>query len=276
MLLAAVVVAELAVALPPPLCRGRQYTQYDPRQDASPSPRAVAEIQAAYDALCPNKKCGTGEIYKNPTVGNNALTWVSGIRDGENTKAKIVYSAEFLDGLAASYGDGASFGVLAHEVGHHLTAALSKRTPFDKSWDEELRADYLAGCALGRAGRSPVELDAALKALAAVATPTHPSFQSRVPVVHKGYDSCRKVQDGLDQKASGSGFGIGAAIREAEGKTGCWAYFFRTGEAVAHLGPVAAPRKRSDGYSTKEACERSRSRALEGKAVAEPCACAAP
>jgi hypothetical protein len=266
------------IAVPPPLCGGKIFAGYDPSQDQTPTPRAVAEIRAAYEALCPDAKtngCGGGEIYQNPTVGNNALTWVSGIRDGRNTKAKIVYSPDFLNGLDAKFGAGASFGVLAHEVGHVMTAALAYRNRFDTSWSEELRADYLAGCALGRSGRTPGELDSALHALASVSTPTHPAFTQRSPAVHQGYDACRKVQHELDQKsAAGSGgFGIGAALKESEGKSSCWTYFYRLKEEVDRLGPVAAKRRRANLYATEKACRDAREHALAERLVSEPCAC---
>lgn len=157
-------------ALPPPLCRGRVVsTGYDVRRDKTPSTRAVAEIQAAYQALCPTQDCGQGQIFENPTIGNNAATWVFGLNQGSETRAKIVYSRQFLNALNDSFGPGASFGVLAHEVGHHLTAALALRKSGESNWNEELRADYLAGCALGRSGHPPDAMENALRALASVA-----------------------------------------------------------------------------------------------------------
>ncbi len=73
-LLVSLTVAQLAIALPPPLCRGRVVGRYDPSLDASPSPRALAEVKTAYDTLCPRHNCGKGELRSNPTIGNNAAT----------------------------------------------------------------------------------------------------------------------------------------------------------------------------------------------------------
>jgi len=266
----------LLATIPPPLCRGRVVsTGYDPRRDDAPSVRATAEVQAAYDALCPNKNCGSGVLYKNDTIGMNAVTWVSGVRDGQNTQAKIVYSPRFLEGLAKNYGDGASFGVLAHEVGHHLTAALSMRGQMDGSWEEELRADYLAGCALGRTGRPPQELENALRALASNATPTHPAFDKRNPIVRKGYAECKAHQDKFDKLEKGRvGFGLGAVVSESSPETGCWAYFYRAKEDVERLGPVAAERRRSKFYRTEASCERDKTERVRSKErIAEPCVC---
>lgn len=273
-MLPALLLTAAIVAMPPPVCRGKIAGGYDPRFDETPSTRAIAEIQAAYDALCPERNCGSGVIYKNETIGNNAVTWVSGLRDGEATSARIVYSSRFLDALAAQFGDGASFGVLAHEVGHHVTAAKAMRGQMDHAWDEELRADYLAGCALGRSGRSPTELEHALRALAAVATDTHPPFVKRNPIVRKGYDDCKKHQDKFDALPEQKRFGIGAAIKAKAPPAGCWRYFYRAAEEIEQVGPVAAPRRRSDHYANERVCEAARGAAERAKTrITEPCTC---
>lgn len=265
----AIAVAQLAIQIPPPLCRGRTVGTYDPNQDRAPSSRAVAEVQAAYDALCPQKNCGTGEVFENPTIGNNAVTWVSGIRDKHRTRAKIVYSARFLDGLAKSFGSGASFGVLAHEVGHHLTAALSLRRYFESSWNEELRADYLAGCALGRAGRTSHELENALRALAATASPTHPSFRDRVPVVRKGFNDCRKQAEAVHRGKKP--FGLGALLKKSEG--GC-RYHYRLRSDIDRVGPIVARRRVSEAFADADECESHRTRMTEAESrVTEECVC---
>ena len=266
----------LLVALPPPLCRGRVIaTTFDQRLNRSPSARATTEIQAAYDALCPEHNCGTGEVYQNTTIGNNAVTWVSGIRDGQFTRATIVYSAEFLNALEGSFGAGASFGVLAHEVGHHLTAAKGWRRWGDSSHDEELRADYLAGCALARSGRPPDELENALRALAKIATPTHPSFAQRNQSIRTGYNFCWRIQDAHDRQNAGKeGFGVGAAIRGGESAGACWGYWYRAVEDVERLGPIVAPRRRSKAFSSRAACDKARAGKKRARArVTEGCTC---
>jgi hypothetical protein len=265
-----VIALQLAISIPPPLCRGRVVTAYDPRMDRTPSQRAVAEVQTAYDTLCPNKNCGSGHLFENSTIGNNAVTWVSGLRDGAATQAKIVYSAPFLDGLDKSYGPGASFGVLAHEVGHHLTAALSMRQLFESSWNEELRADFLAGCALGRAGRSSHELENALRALSAYSSPTHPSFQHRVPVVRKGYKQCKK--DAPQIEAAKKPFGLGTLVG-SPAVEGC-RYPYRLSADIDRVGPVVAKRRRSQSFASKETCEQERQRMTDARTrVTEECVC---
>lgn len=258
----------------PPLCKGRLTAGYDPSQDRLPSRRASLEVQAAYAVLCPAGDCGSGILRQNPTVGMNALTFVSGIDQGQHTQVKIVYAPDFLNTLSKKFGAGASFGVLAHEVGHHLTATKGWRSRLDSSWDEELRADYLAGCALARAGRPPDDLENALKALASVATETHPSSTHRNPVVRKGYGDCRRVQDQEDARRSDEGFGFGALIRQRSRSQGCFSYFYRTAEEVNRRGPIAARRQRSRSFADRESCEAVRHRLTEARAIlSEPCAC---
>jgi hypothetical protein len=265
------------IPLPPPLCKGKNSEGYDPKLDRSPGQRALAEVQTAYDVLCPNKQCGVGELFENVTIGNNAITFVSGLRDGANTRAKIVYSAPFLDTIAQRFGSGASFGILAHEVGHHLTAALALRqtTKFDNSWNEELRADYLAGCALGRSGHSAAELDNALRALATVQTASHPDFNVRTQVVGKGYGDCRGQSSEVARNASkGNEFGIGAALRQKGKKAGCWGYWYRAIEDVDRVGPIAAKRKRSKNFTEGTECEAARKNLSEPQRQnSEGCTC---
>lgn len=261
----------LSVSLPPPLCRGRAVGAYDPRQDAAPSPRAQAEIQAAYDALCPLKNCGNGQIFENPTMGMNAATWVSGLGQGPQTQVRIVYSKRFLNALSDSFGAGASFGVLAHEVGHHLTAALGMRAQGESNWNEELRADYMAGCALGRSGRTPEELENALRALASVSTSSHPSFSQRVPVVRKGFDECRDQANKAAELRRP--FGLGGLVN-GDRHEGCWHYWYRLLDDINRVGPVAAPRRRTRGFAEQAACEQHRKRMTEAASRdTEACSC---
>ncbi len=271
-MLASMIVAQLAglsVALPPPLCRGRAVSRYDPRLDADPSARATAEVQAAYEALCPKKDCGGGKLFENATIGNNAATWVSGLGQGNNTTVKIVYSRRFLNALNDSFGPGASFGVLAHEVGHGLTAAMGLRVQGESNWDEELRADYFAGCALGRAGRTPDEMENALRALASNSTSSHPSFAKRNPVVRRGFQDCSAKSAAKKKKA----FGLGSLV-EGKKDDGCFHYPFRLRSEVEQVGPVAAALRQSRGFASKEACEAHRaSRTKSSERLAEPCAC---
>ncbi len=250
MLLVLALAAQLG-AMPPPLCRGRDAGAYDPGRDGSPSPRALAEVQAAYDALCPGHDCGRGALFANPTAGMNAFTFVAG--GGAGLEVKIVYSRRFLDALNASYGPGASFGVLAHEVGHHLTAAKWLRRQLEPAWNEELRADYFAGCALGRVEQSPQALENALRALASVATPTHPSFKDRVPVVRRGYTECQ-AQPAPELPA----FGLGTVLEGGRAGEGRWRYRYRLRSEMARLGPIGSKRRWSTGYADEQGCEAAR------------------
>lgn len=255
-------------AQPPPLCQGRAVPGYDPSLDRAPSARAAAEVRAAYEALCPQHSCGDGALFENPSLGANAVAFVR-TRGGQR-RVKIVYSRAFLNALSDRFGAGASFGVLAHEVGHQVTAAKGLRGAGDHSWDEELRADYLAGCALGRTARPPSELKQALSALAAVATPSHPSFKLRHAAVERGYKDCAPQAD-LFSKARGA-FGIGAALAlDRPEAPGC-RYRYRLMEDIARLGPVAAPRRRTRPYKTQAACAQAR-RARRGDRKAEACRC---
>lgn len=257
----------LAVAAPPPICDGRPPpARYDATLDEAPTSRALAEVKAAYRALCPRGDCGRGLLFRNPSVGDNALTWIiDGAGAGARTRAKIVYGPGFLNRLEAKFGPGASFGVLAHEVGHHLTAAWRLRRRFEAAWNEELRADYLAGCALGRLRRPPGELENAMAAIARVATPSHPAADRRNPVIRRGYRECKK-----DRVARNRPFGL-ATLRPPRDR-GCYRYRYRLRSDLAAMGPVAAPQRESKGFSSARACRQHRRRRGRSR-VAAACRC---
>ena len=220
-------------------------------------------------------RCGRGDIFENPSVGNNALTFVSGLRQGKRTKALIVYSARFLNLLDKEFGAGASFGVLAHEVGHHLTASGNLRGEFDHPWDEELRADYFAGCALAGAGRSIRDLEIAFKALAKVASPTHPASGDRNPKVKEGFEYCLKFRETADKKRKKPGvFGLGAEMAKEGDKPPCWRFVYRRVKDVHRIGPVAAQRQWSPKFTTQTVCEKARKNAVAvGNQISETCMC---
>lgn len=265
--LLAFVLLAVSAGAPPPVCKGRVATGYDPRRDEPPSPRALAEVQSAYDVLCPERACGAGSLHANPSVGNNAFTFVSRVDGGPGFRAKIVYGRAFLDHLNRRFGPGASFGVLAHEVGHHLTAAKALRRRMDSSWDEELRADWLAGCALGRSGQDLDALESALKALASVATPTHPDFRRRIPVLRQGYRECRG--QAFAAYSARRPFGLAGALGPAD--RGCFRYGYRLEQEIARLGPLGPRLRFSEGFSDRARCEAARADRPDRRS--KPCRC---
>lgn len=269
------VVMGMAFSLPPPACKGRSSAGYRPELDELPSLRAMAEVQTAYDALCPSRACGDGQLRANPSVGMNAFTFVTRTDGGPGFSAKIVYSRAFLDRLNQKFGSGASFGVLAHEVGHHITAALALRdrapvvsatirARVRPAWDEELRADYFAGCALGRLRHSPDDLEHALAALASVQSPTHPDFRSRVPVMKKGYRDCRP--DAMALTDAQKPFGLGSLVTARQGQ---FRYAYRLQSQRKRLGPLGPRLRFSGAYRSKVFCERARRKRRDR--VSTPC-----
>jgi hypothetical protein len=101
----------------------------------------------------------------------------------------IAYSPAFMSRLAAKFGQPATFGVLAHEVGHHIDL-LRNFAWMSNAWSRELRADAFAGCALARAGLPTEKLETALRAIAAYPTSSHPAWKQRQVAVRRGYEQC--------------------------------------------------------------------------------------
>ena len=176
LVLATVARAQLACSLGP---GGDSY--YNPNSDMNATPDALRIAHKVANALC-SGSCGIA-LIRNPTAGN-VLTFVF-----PNGAAKIVYKPQFLQSIEKSLGDGAVFGIFAHEVGHVVDGRGNVAWMPD-SWDRELRADAWAGCALARAALPEDQAKAALRAIVQYPSPTHPARNLRVPALELGYQSC--------------------------------------------------------------------------------------
>ena len=154
----------------------------NPYLDQPPSPRASDELRDIYDLLCPNG-CGNYLLASNPTVPN-AMAIATG-----HGQTKIVYAPQFMNGVVQQFGPAATFGILAHEFGHHIDFHT---TPpwMNNAWTLELKADAWAGCALARAGIGTAPIQTALQAIAAYPSPSHPGWPQRQQAVRTGFANC--------------------------------------------------------------------------------------
>ena len=159
----------------------QQYNQY---LDQAPSPRALQELQAIYTALCPPPLgCGNYVVFSNPTAPTILWSPVG------PAYSKFVYNSAFLTQLAAQYGDGASYGLLAHAFGHHID--FNTTPPWmNNSWSSELKADAWAGCALAKTGVGTGQIENALVAIAAFPVPGNPGWPQRQLAVRTGFINC--------------------------------------------------------------------------------------
>ena len=158
---------------------GQQYSQ---NYDQPPSQRASSEMNAIYRALCPNG-CGSYVLAQNQTAPN-ALATATG-----PGQSKIVYNPNFMDQISQQFGGGATFGILAHEFGHHIDFHTTASW-MNNSWSRELKADAWAGCALARMNGSTSQIEGALQAIAAHPSPSHPGWQQRHNAVRTGFVNC--------------------------------------------------------------------------------------
>ena len=157
---------------------------YNPLYDQAPSPRADQELRRVYSVLCPPPYgCGYYLLVSNPTT-QNAMAMTIG-----PGQSKIAYQPDFMDRIAQQHGGGATFGILAHEFGHHIDFHT---TPpwMNNSWSRELKADAWAGCALARTGIGTGQIENALRAIAASPSPSHPPWPQRNQAVRTGFVSC--------------------------------------------------------------------------------------
>lgn len=161
---------------------GPPIQNYNPHFDQLPSQRAGSELGAIYQVLCPGG-CGNYVLVSNPSAPN-ALA--AAIGPGQS---KIAYNPGFMNQIANTFGPGATFGILAHEFGHHIDFHT---TPpwMNNSWSRELKADAWAGCALARVGGNTGQIENALRAIAAYPSASHPGWQYRHNAVRTGFINC--------------------------------------------------------------------------------------
>lgn len=154
---------------------------YDSKSDGNASPDALRIAREVANVIC-GGTCNIA-LFRNPTAGN-LLTVTA--QDGS---AKIVYNPQFLKSIDSSIGNGAIFGLFAHEVGHVVDRRLNV-TWMPGSWDHELRADAWAGCAIARAALPDDRKTAALRAMLRYPPIGHQARDLRVPALELGYHSC--------------------------------------------------------------------------------------
>lgn len=219
---------------------------YVPLLDMPASAAAAKDVRRLVSALCP-QGCGQVGVFRNPT-SPNAMTVSAGGR-----MSKIAYRAAFVDGAVHSYGGGAALGIFAHEVGHHMDANAPATDWMEPRWGSELRADAWAACALAKAGSKGNEVKAALQALAAYPSSSHPVWSERAAALQKGYRSCGGAALAeLDPRAGQSGAvgaSEGAAAKSARPPRGCAV------DRECKIGRVCLDGRCQDG-SLRRACTR--------------------
>jgi hypothetical protein len=182
--------AEIVCAL------GPAASSYQPASDQRPSNDALQlanRVNAAVKTIC-GVQCPTMALLRNSTAANAMLIVDSG-------QAKLVYSPQFLSAAYDSFGDGGIVAIIAHEVGHALDETMGAAW-IKKGWTAEVRADAWAGCLLARLDPSPPSLQPSLAALAKYPSPSHPSWNLRLPALRTGYAQCGGDGSKFDGKAS--------------------------------------------------------------------------
>ena len=156
---------------------------FDAMADMPAAPEAQAELKKLKTLLCP-KGCGKLFLFANATSPYTVT-----VTDGHGA-SKIVYSPAFLAQVRKSYGPLGVFGVLGHQLAHHLDATGSRPLWMKETWDPELRADAWAGCAMAKAGLKPSGLQASLLVMSEYPSAHHPGWGERRAVIVEGFKQC--------------------------------------------------------------------------------------
>jgi hypothetical protein len=165
------------------LCALGSTSSFEAMSDMPAGAEAQADVKRLKALLCP-KGCGKLFVFANPTAPQSATA-----TDGHGA-SKIVYSPAFVAEVRKSYGPLGSFGLFAHQLGHHLDAIGNRPAWMKGAWDGELRADAWAGCAMAKAELKPSGLQASLLVLAEYPSPRHPAWNERRDAITEGYKQC--------------------------------------------------------------------------------------
>jgi hypothetical protein len=173
-------------------------SSYKPAADQRPAGDAMllaGKVNAAMNKIC-GSQCPTMAMLRNATAPNAMLIADAG-------QAKLVYSPQFFAAAFDSFGDDGIVAIMAHELGHALDATMGAAW-IKKSWSPELRADAWAGCILARLDPGPANsqhtLQPSLSALSKYPSPSHPSWNLRLPALRAGYTQCGGAASKFDAR----------------------------------------------------------------------------
>jgi hypothetical protein len=170
--------AQVVCALGPGAASYKSSADQRPTSDAM---QLAGRVNAAAKTICASN-CPAVMVLRNATAANAMLVADAG-------QAKLIYAPQFFATVADGYGDAGIIAIVAHEFGHALDDTMGAAW-IQSGWTPELRADSWAGCALAKSGLSAKEMEAALGALAKYPSPSHPSWNLRVPPIRAGYTKC--------------------------------------------------------------------------------------
>jgi hypothetical protein len=163
---------------------GSGASSYKASADQRPSTDAmqlVVRADAAAKTICVSH-CPEVVVFRNTTASNLMLFSDAG-------RAKLVYAPLVFTAVHDRYGDAGIVALVAHALGHALDDGMGAAW-IDKAWTSEVRADAWAGCTLAKSSLGSAEMQAALAALAAYPSPSHPKWSFRLQAIRAGYTHC--------------------------------------------------------------------------------------
>lgn len=151
--------------------------------DAPATPVATQQMLAVQNALCSRFPCAPYSFTKNSTIQNAAVMTSNG-------QIAIKYNPAFMNQVAGAYGNLATVGIFAHELGHIIDFTLNPN-PATPRTIREANADRYAGCAFKIAGNSLQDLQPLAQTLHALgASPGYPTPSQRTALLKMGFESC--------------------------------------------------------------------------------------
>ena len=124
----------------------------------------------------------------------------------------IYYDPQFMGDLnRGANSDWASWGALAHEIGHHLNGDPLREVSSQQRREDELAADEFAGFILGKLNSGIEQAQSFINALRNVNSPSYPTKDERITAITRGYNRAKPL-DPLSGEWQGTSFFPGLTV----------------------------------------------------------------
>jgi len=141
-----------------------------------PTHYAISIVQS----VCYQLQTSYINIYK-ANIENACASFAS------NGAPIITYNPDFMEYLAQNNA-WAPISVVAHEVGHHISADLSWYGQLQHPWSRELRADFISGYVMFKLGASLSDAQSAFRVMFDwLGSSSHPDTPKRIDALNAGY-----------------------------------------------------------------------------------------
>jgi len=155
---------------------------YNPAFDTAPTAIANGQMSRVQNVLCGAFRCPNTLLLQNSSTHNAYASF-------DQSGFAVRYNPQFMNSVRGQFGDLATIGIFAHELGHIIDFA-SNPNPQIPQAQREATADQYAGCAFALAGEPESGLTGLAATLQAMGASGFATPAQRITLLRQGYASC--------------------------------------------------------------------------------------